>query len=183
MKDMSYKTKYQNYDLKEANNDNIVGVTEEEMENGKEEFYVDFRNKKTGKFIIKVRNLIERDQVIRDRVKKLDEQHLNILHIFVDVLSRNHFQRRYHKTGQFFRNYHYSKKRDKKVYEFFRFHSLIGYTFPNLLASVYGVDQGYGWSATNLKSVEHYAQDAGYITAITSDLCVHGEYFTKSKQI
>lgn len=73
MKDMSYKTKYQNYDLKEANNDNIVGVTEEEMENGKEEFYVDFRNKKTGKFIIKVRNLIERDQVIRDRVKKLDE--------------------------------------------------------------------------------------------------------------
>jgi hypothetical protein len=61
MKDMSYKTKYQNYDLKEATNDNIVGVTEEEMENGKEEFYVDFRKKKTGEFIIKVRNLIERD--------------------------------------------------------------------------------------------------------------------------
>jgi hypothetical protein len=48
-------------------------VTEQEMENGKEEFYVDFRNKKTGEYIIKVRNLIERDEKVRNRVKQLEE--------------------------------------------------------------------------------------------------------------
>jgi hypothetical protein len=105
------------------------------------------------------------------------------LHIFIDVLSRNNFWRRYHKTGSFFKNYHYSQKKNKKVYEFLRFHSLIGYTFPNLLASVYGVEQGYGWNSYDLKRVEHYAQDAGYITGISSDLCEYGEYFTKCKNL
>ena len=71
------------------------------LKNGDEEVYVDFREDPKGKLVLKVRDLIKKDPNVRERVKKLDKQHFNILHLFVDTVSRNNFFRKYKKTTKF----------------------------------------------------------------------------------
>jgi hypothetical protein len=78
-----------------------MGVTIRQVEEGDEEVFVDFRSNKKGDLILKVRNLIDKDPEIKKRVQKLDKDHLNILHIFVDTVSRNNFYRKYKKTTKF----------------------------------------------------------------------------------
>lgn len=160
---------------------NIMGVTQKDIDNGYEEVYVDFRKKKEGEVILKVRNLIERNPKIRERVKKLDDDHYNILHLFVDTVSRNNFFRKYKKTTKFLQEYYHTNGKSKRVYEFFRFHSIRGYTFPNLFASTYGLSYDDSWSEEHLKRIDHYAKEAGYIVGMTSDCCTYPESEVKCK--
>lgn len=160
-----------------------MGVTEEQMENGNEEVYVDFRTKSQGEVILKVRNLIDKDEELKKRVKKLDKDHLNILHIFIDTVSRNNFYRKYKKTTKFLQDYYHTKGKSKRVYEFFRMHSIRGYTFPNLFASTYGISYNDSWSKEHLKRIDHYAKDAGYVVGMTSDCCTYPESEVKCKKL
>ena len=84
--------------------------------------------------IIKVRDLIKGNKTMEERVKPLDKDHLNILHIFIDTVSRNNFFRKYKKTAKFLSENYHAEKKKKRVYEFHRVHSIRGYTFPNLFA-------------------------------------------------
>lgn len=160
---------------------NIKGVKAEEIDSGKEEIYVDFRNKTSGELIIKVRNLIKGNKQMEERVKLLDKDHLNILHIFVDTVSRNNFFRKYKKTSKFLQENYHSEKKKKRVYEFHRLHSIRGYTFPNLFASTYGMAYDDSWSNDHLKRIDSYAKDAGYIVGMTSDCCTYPESEVKCK--
>lgn len=144
---------------------------------------MDFRNNKFGEVIFKVRNLVDRNETVRQRVKPLDSDHLNILSIFIDTVSRNNFYRMYKKTTKFLQNYHYSQKKSNRVYEFHRLHSLGGYTLPNLIASVYGLYWGSIYQVLNAKRIESYAKEAGYITGITSDICAVGEIEPNCKDL
>lgn len=177
--DLDYETINQQYELQMSVMDGLEQVDEEEVKSGEREFFIDFRGKEP-KEIIKVRNLLESNVERREKVKKVDKNHLNILNIFVDTVSRQNWHRKYHKTNEFLRKYHYSKKRNKRVYEFFRFHSIKGYTFPNLFASTYGVEYSH-WNDNHLKRLSTYAKKAGYITGITSDCCTYSEVEVKCK--
>ena len=180
---MPYNIKNHEFNLQNKMNAGIKAVTIEQLNNGEEEVYVDFRTKATGQVVLKVRNLLQKNETIKNRVKKEDAQHKSVLHIFIDTLSRNQFHRRYNRTSKFLNEYHHSRKKNKRVYEFFRLHSIKGYTLPNLIASVYGVNDFFIDKNEDLKRVEHYAQDAGYITGIASDLCDPPEYFLRRNQL
>ena len=45
--------------------DNLKAVTQDDIDNGEEEVFVDFRKSSVGEIVLKVRNLIERDESIR----------------------------------------------------------------------------------------------------------------------
>jgi hypothetical protein len=128
-----------------------------------------------------VRNLIKTDPEVAERVKALDDDHYNILHIFIDTVSRNNFFRKYKKTTKFLQEHYHTKGKSKRVYEFFRMHSIRGYTFPNLFASTYGIAYADSWSKEHLKRIDHYAKDAGYIVGMTSDCCTYPESEVKYK--
>ena len=159
----------------------IRGVTEQELKTGNEEVFIDFREKKTGEIVIKLRNLIEKDAAVKNRVKDLDKDHLNILHIFIDTVSRNNFFRKYKKTTKLLQENFHTEKKSKRVYEFHRLHSIRGYTFPNLFASTYGLSYNDSWSKEHLKRIDSYAKDAGYIVGMTSDCCTYPESEVKCK--
>lgn len=55
-------------------------------------------------------------------------------------------------------------------------HSYAGYTYPNLIASTYGHHPEELYYKNNLKRVDSYAKDSGYITGMTSDSCTIGEF-------
>ena len=155
-------------------------ATAEELKNSDREFFIDFRDQEPTAHI-EVRNLITNNPDLRRRVKKVDKDHLNILEIFIDTVGRANFHRKYHSTKELLKKYHYLNKGNKRVYEFFRLHSIRGYTFPNLFASAYGVEYNR-WTETNLKRISTYAKEAGYITGITSDCCTYSEVEVKCKK-
>lgn len=168
------------YRLQETMNTEMKEVTPEEMENGKNEAFIDFREKEEGELVIKLKDLTKTDTKVKEEVKDLDDDNLNILRIFIDTVSRNNFHRKYKETSKFLKKYHFLNKKDKRVYEFFRFHAIRGWTFPNLLASSYGREYE-GWSEYNLTRIHTYARRKGYITGLSSDCCVIAETETKGK--
>jgi len=146
-----------------------VPVSEEEMENGDIEVFYDFRKgDDKGEVIIKVRDLTKKKEY-KDKFLPHDRDHLNILQIFVDTVSRQHFHRRFKKSIKFLKKYHYSKNMKYRAYEFFRYHSIRGYTSPNMIGSVYGdYDDAYD---QNEKRIEHFASEKGYVTGVTNEMC------------
>lgn len=170
----------QQYWLQKAVNDGIESISPREMENGEKEVFIDFRENPNGELLLKLKDLTKRDEKVRSEVKKLDDKNLNILRIFIDTISRSNFHRKYKETIKFLKKYHYLNKGEKRVYEFFRFHAIRGWTFPNLFASTYGRDYD-GWSERNLTRIHTYARRKGYITGLSSDCCVIPESETKGK--
>ena len=175
-----YKTIYQQYSLQKAINEGIKEATPEQVQNGKEELFIDFRKSAEGELITKVRDLTKSSKLIGLQVKPSDKEHPNILRIFIDTISRNNFHRKYKETSKFLVKYHYQKSEKLRVYEFFKMHAIQGWTFPNLFASSYGHTFD-GWKAYNLKRIQSYARSAGYITGMTSDCCVIAETESKGK--
>ena len=109
----------------------------------KPEIEVKFENEK-GKLIINVnKNLSlikEREKLIMNNKKSI--MYKNILVMFFDTVSRAHFFRKLPKTIQFLNKFSkYEKNTIKKnlnVFQYFKFHSLDGFTDPNLKAAYYG---------------------------------------------
>lgn len=148
----------------------IVGVTEEEMKNGEQEVFVDFRKKKEGEILIKLKDLSHKRKLLPE-----DNDNLSILRIFVDTISINRFYRRFPKTRKFLEQYIPSKNKNKAIYEFFRLHSIKGFTAPNLVASVYG----FGDVKKRMRRIDSYASKRGYITGMTRDICNYNEVGAK----
>lgn len=177
----NFTEKNQQYVMQEKVMKGIRMEYKEEIEEGDREVFLDFRKSFDGEIKIKVKNLIERNETVKSRVKKWDKDNLNILNIFIDTVSRNNFHRKYKKTKEFLEKYNYLNKKEKRVYEFFRLHSIRGYTFPNLFASTYGIRNDY-WNEKHLNRIDSYAKKAGYITGLSSDCCVYPESESKSKR-
>lgn len=178
IQDFEYNVVMQQYRLQSHINSGMKSENEKTMNEGDREVFIDFREKEEGELKIKLRNMVDRDEKVKEEVKPLDDNNLNILRIFIDTISRNNFHRKYKETIKFLKKYHYLKKGDKRTYEFFRMHSIRGWTFPNLFASTYGRDYD-GWSERNLTRIHSYARKKGYITGMASDCCVIPETETK----
>lgn len=176
---LPYGIKNQQYNLKVHTRKGRRSETPESFENGDREVFIDFRKSMQGEFVLKVRNLKEKDPEVKKRVKPQDDDHYNILMIFVDTLSRANFHRKYHKTKALLQKYHYLQKKKLRAYEYFRLHSIRGYTFPNLFASTYGIPYLDSWTDEHLKRIDHYAKEQGYIVGMTSDCCTYTESETK----
>lgn len=177
-----YTDVMQQYRLQAQVNEKMRSETPETMAEGDREVFIDFREKEEGELKIKLKNLIEREEKVKEEVKDLDDDNMNILRIFIDTISRNNFHRKYKETIKFLKKYHYLKKGDKRTYEFFRMHSIRGWTFPNLFASTYGRDYD-GWSEFNLTRIHSFARKQGYITGMASDCCVIPETETKGNHL
>jgi len=149
-------------DAKEVNESDITS-TSNDME-----VFLDKRKKNQEKLIINLKDY----RLTHPGTKFLphDKDHLNILQIFVDTVSRNRFHRRFTQVKRFLENYHYSKGKGKRVYEFFRFHSVRGWTNPNLIAQTYGFYNDSKYEREE-KRIDSYAREKGYVTGITNDLC------------
>lgn len=107
LKELSRMEKNNQYDLpngylrlrKQASGDEIL--------NGDREVFIDFRRKEWGEVVVKLKNLVERDEKVKNTVLPHDEEHPNFLMIFIDTLSKQQFHRKYQKLKKFFkRRYH-----------------------------------------------------------------------------
>lgn len=202
MSELSVEAAYSIFQLQKEVVNNTKSVTEEEMENGPREIFIDFRNnekggkrkhrrrmrgrgvQQEGEVIIKLKDMKKINEKVKERVKLTDKDHPNVLLIFLDTVSRQNFHRKYKKSTEFLRERHYSKKGKSRVYEFFRLHSIQPYTTPNLVASSYGtVEDVVKKHDKKLKKITQYYKEAGYITGFGGDLCSYIEGMELSSNI
>lgn len=154
---------------------------EEEIENGINELFLDFRQDKKGELIVKLKDKTKGSEEVKNRVKETDKNFPNIITLFIDTVSRQEFYRKYKKTVEFLEKYHYSKNKKTQSFEFTKLHSILPYTFPNLFASNYGLKRQKirEW---NLKRIDSYFRSKGYITGFASDSCFLAEDNTECKK-
>jgi len=181
LNDFDYCTKYNSKRTYDEIKKELKEVSEEEMlKTSKYHTFIDFRKKKEGEVVINIKNQIERNPKIKERVKDIDENHVNFLSILVDTVSRNHFLRSYPQTTAFLKEHHHSLNKEFRVYEFFRTHSIKGYSYPNYLASTYGRLEEILDEPTHQTRVDTLMKKAGYITGLSSDFCAYPELETET---
>lgn len=159
----------------------LRALDESQLEKDDREIYYDFRKDKVeGETLVKLRDLTKTKKYANS-FKNHNNEYPNILNIFIDTISRQRFHRRFPKTRKFLEKYHYSLKKEKLVYEFFRLHSIRGFTWPNLMSQTYGnhfnVKKG-----PEMKRIEHYASDRGYVTGLAFDVCVGNPILRKGNE-
>ena len=145
------------------------------LECGYRESYMDFRESPEGKYVIKLRDQRKNPDFNR-KLLPHDNDHMNILHIFIDTVSRQRVYRTMKKTVEILKKYHFSRNEKIRVYEFFRHHALAGYTWPNLMSSMYGsIDDSLiyysGMYNQHRKRIETFAKEKGYITGFANNFC------------
>lgn len=168
----SEKFKRRNWDIQQEIIKNVVAIDSLEHKRAKDlEIFLNKTSPKTPHFIIDVKR---NEGLINERRQSTAESLApNVLAIYVDALSRANSIRKLNKTMSWFEKFMNQKDPSKETFQFFKYHSVAGYTDPNLWQLYHGVDA----SDTNFQSdhrvssiVDTFKKN-GYITGLASDLC------------
>jgi len=152
----------------------MQSASPEELESGDRESFIDFRSSDQGEFVVKLRDL--RGKGLARKLLPADGSHMNILHFFIDTVSRQRVYRAMPKTVELLKQHHFTQKQRVRVFEFFRHHAMAGYTWPNLMSSMYGAPDDSAAEPTDgkmvhMKRVESFAKEQGYVTGFASNFC------------
>ena len=142
----------------------------------KPEVYIDFSDKNNpyGKINI---NLIKNNSLIKEReaiAKKTKTTFDNILFIFLDSLSRQHFKRKMKYLSSFVEKYMDNNTNNKensnfKSYQFLKYHTFAAFTQKNIQPMFYG--EKMDPETSNGTSLIKYMKSQGYITGQSTNLC------------
>ena len=141
----------------------------------KPEVSVDFNEDPYGQMKI---NINYRESLAKKRKLKQKNETKNVLFIFMDNLSRNHFYRQYPKTSKFlekFLSYEGFTPNNKNIsnikyhgFEFLKYYKFNGATLANAIPMFSGV---YFDPNFNMVSIVKDFKNNGYITANIQDIC------------
>ena len=169
------------YDLKQQSNlfqfnrdilDAVVDI-DTEIPKKHHEVILEFDEKKHGHITIALK---KNETLIKERAelrKQLNKTMLykNILFIYTDAFSRQHFIRKFKEISKYIENYLYDSTneniKDKVSFQFLRYHSFSHWTHINVAPMFYGATMLDG-NGTNLVK---YFKERGYITGMTEDFC------------
>ena len=159
---------------------NLVDMDNKEQldelgEKEKPEVVLDYTNNEYGDINI---NINYDDELSKER-KKLEEKtnplYENIIFIFFDAISRNHFSRVYKKTSEFIEKFfkyegaNNEKDNSQKYhgFQFFKQHSFKDFTLGNNLPMFYG--KPYYYKTT--ESITGELKDNGFVTCNVNGIC------------
>ena len=170
----------------------IKDIKEIDLKNDNSEIKVEFKNNK-GKVIIEIK---KNETLIKEREKLSKENNVkykNILFIYIDAISRNHFMRKLPKTTKLISKYYHTKiekekEKEKKTknpknsffnpppkytsFQFLKYSNFRAATQNNVMPMFYGKPMKTGSGDSILK----YLKSKGYITSGAMNSC-HREIF------
>jgi hypothetical protein len=152
-----------------------------EIEEGPKEFFIDYRGKNSvlGKALIEPKDFTKYDPKIAARMKDKEESvdHPSVIRIFFDTTSKHRFYRKYKKSIKFLTNLKHNPKGTYEVIESLKFHTHAGFTEPNQIAYSYGVSWDQCKQNLQLKRIDSFAKELGYITGFYQDICQAGDLY------
>ena len=138
----------------------------------KPEVYIDFSDNETQNWKINI-NLIKNETLIKERTeksKKINSFFNNILFIYLDSLSRQHFKRKMPYLSNFIEQFLIKDKNNNNIgYQFLKYHNFAAFTQKNVQPMFYG--EKMDPKSSNGTSILKYMKENGYITAQSSNLC------------
>ncbi len=138
----------------------------------KPEVFIDFsdKNEPYGKINI---NLIKNNTLIEERNKIAKNSNTtfdNILFLFLDSISRQHFKRKMKYLSSFIEKYMNNQEDQKyKSFQFLKYHTFAAFTQKNVQPMFYG--EKMDPITSNGTSIIKYVKRQGYITGQSSNLC------------
>jgi hypothetical protein len=155
-------------------------VKKADMDTVENEMFVDFSKDPKGISVVKAKSVFKKHPERESESKPVDEDHPNVLTIFIDTASRERIWRKYPRLTQFLANAKNNPNFPANVYEYKNLFSIGGWTKPNTVASIYGINAygtiDEGTIAENSKSIYSIAREHGYITGFTTDLCSNSPF-------
>ena len=156
-------------------NHNIIKMDLYSEENYPDEPYpeveVIFDNNNHG--TIKI-NVTRNETLSEERKKIAENKHSlfnNVLIVYIDAISRNHFRRKMKKLSQYLEPFFiYNLNETEKeftAFEFLKYNTLQGLTLPNIKAMFYGVSLDDSDGINLVK----YFKEQGYVTGHTGTTC------------
>jgi hypothetical protein len=119
-------------------------------------------------------NVTRNESLSKERKKISENKHSlfnNVLIVYVDALSRNHFQRKMKKLTKFiepFMIYNLNEtEKEYTAFQFMKYNTLRGLTLPNIKAMFYGV----GLSDPEGVNLVKFYKEQGYVTGHTGTTC------------
>jgi hypothetical protein len=118
---------------------------------------------------------VRRNETLSRERKKIAENktslYNNVLIIYLDALSRNHFLRKIHRVAKYIEPFLiYNLNETEKQYtafQFFKYNTLKGLTLPNIKPMFYGVNL----TEPNGENLVKYFKEQGYVTGHTGTTC------------
>ena len=166
-------------DLENPNNNNLTN----QYSKNRPEIILEFDEMtKLGKIQI---NITKNEELVKERNKKSNNDTLvkNILMIYVDSISRQHFIRKMKKTSNFIEKYiketgtiqeeeTNSDSANLLAYQFLKYHAFIYFTQPNTNPMFYGESMVHN-NGTHI--IKHF-HDKGFITGQANNICTRELY-------
>ena len=118
---------------------------------------------------------VSRNETLSQERKKIAEKKNslfnNVLIVYIDAISRNHFRRKLHRLAEYIEPFMaYSLNETEKEYttfQFMKYNTLKGLTLPNIKSMFYGVSLNESDGANLVK----FYKEQGYITGHTGTTC------------
>ena len=138
------------------------------------EIILKFDKKNIGKIIMKITPNETLIKERREMSKKSKSTIKNILILYIDSISRNHFKRKLPLTSNLIENYlmgKNTKKKKKKItsFQFLKYHNFKAITQKNVIPMFYGKSNSQ--KSKDIKNIIEYYKENGFITAQSIDLC------------
>ena len=145
-------------------------VKESDIEYEKLEVVLDQRDKDNRKILI---NVHRNESLIEERTKIFNQTEnkplvKNILMIFIDSVSRQHFPRKLKKTYQWIENFYENKTSNLESFQFFKYHTSGSHTTPNMMRIFYGTEYETAYESYPLTKT---FKKQGYITGKSNNFC------------
>lgn len=112
--------------------------------------------------------LVEKRQKMRKAAKNSKFITKNVIHLFIDSLSRDNFRRKMPKSFARLNSYFNNKNSPARTYQFFKYHALASWTFANMVPTGFGVDSGFQGNAIHSNK---YFKEKGFILGQSHNYC------------
>jgi hypothetical protein len=118
--------------------------------------------------------VVRDENIAKERINryKKNENNLmakNVIHFFIDSLSRDNFRRKLPRTRAFLEKYYNNDNADAQVFQFFKYHGVASWTLANMVPMFFGVDFTHRKEPPT--HYNKYFKDAGYVTAQGHGYC------------
>lgn len=112
--------------------------------------------------------LVAKRTQIRNSFKNTNFLAKNVIHLFVDSLSRDNFRRKLPKSKEWLERFYNKDTTDAKVYQFLKYHAIASWTYINMVPTTFGVDGSFQGSP--IHNVKYY-KEKGFITGQVHNYC------------
>jgi hypothetical protein len=126
------------------------------------EIVIDFK-KENPEMTLRVKKdeqLADKRTKVRQSYKNTKFLSKNVIHLFIDSLSRDNFKRKLPKSLKWLENRFRNKNSESRVYQFMKYHAIASWTFINMVPTAFGVDGSFNGSPVHSNK---YFKEKGFI--------------------